>query len=269
LRKFTDLHRKRLSEAHKGKKRTPEALAKFKATMKQRWADPEFRKRICEARKGHYISEETKRKISKAHLSISSEKEEQIVKLYKNLTADEISLKLNLGSHVVYSCLKRNKVEKRPIGHRIGRPSWNSGIKFSEEQKVKLNIKGLDLGRAWNKGKTGIYSEDRLRQMSEFMKAKIGEKACNWKGGISRAYKTGYNSIQYKEWRKKIFNRDNYTCQDCGIHASEVGYLTAHHVKSWSECPELRFEISNGKTLCENCHSKIDNYRARFMNGRI
>ena len=34
------------------------------------------------------------------------------------------------------------------------------------------------------------------------------------------------------------------------------GKLNAHHLKSWALFPELRFEISNGITLCVICHRK-------------
>lgn len=80
-----------------------------------------------------------------------------------------------------------------------------------------------------------------------------------WKGGVSRAYTTGYYSKEYKEWRTTVFERDNFTCQDCG----DGGYVTAHHIKSFAHYPELRFELDNGMTLCEPCHSKTDNYKGR------
>jgi len=69
-------------------------------------------------------------------------------------------------------------------------------------------------------------------------------------------------SLEYEEWRTKVFERDLYTCQDCG----EIGgFLNAHHIKSFSEYPEFRFELSNGKTLCEPCHKLTENYGNRKM----
>lgn len=65
-------------------------------------------------------------------------------------------------------------------------------------------------------------------------------------------------SKRAKEWRISVFERDNYTCKRCGDR-SGVGnkvYLQAHHIKSWAEYPELRFEVSNGETLCRSCHKK-------------
>lgn len=100
----------------------------------------------------------------------------------------------------------------------------------------------------WNKGK----------------KLPTGEKANNWKGGISRAYKNGYYSEEYKEWRKKVFERDNYKCQGKDCAEPEIKYVTAHHIKSFAKYPALRYDPSNGITLCEECHCKVDRYRAMF-----
>lgn len=60
-------------------------------------------------------------------------------------------------------------------------------------------------------------------------------------------------SIEAIKWRKSIFKRDDYTCQICGVRGS---YLEADHIKPFAYFPELRFELSNGRTLCRDCHNK-------------
>ena len=65
---------------------------------------------------------------------------------------------------------------------------------------------------------------------------------------------------EYIEWRKNVFKRDNFTCQLCGIKGVT---LNADHIKSFSGHPELRFELSNGRTLCIACHKKTDNYGSK------
>lgn len=54
-------------------------------------------------------------------------------------------------------------------------------------------------------------------------------------------------------WRKAVFERDNYTCQICGVRGAEI---QADHIKPYSLYPELRTELANGRTLCVPCHRK-------------
>jgi hypothetical protein len=60
-------------------------------------------------------------------------------------------------------------------------------------------------------------------------------------------------SAKYKAWRTLVFERDNYTCQFCNKIG---GYLHADHIKPFALYIELRFEVSNGRTLCIPCHKK-------------
>lgn len=61
------------------------------------------------------------------------------------------------------------------------------------------------------------------------------------------------NRYESKAWRKAVFARDNYTCQECGKCGP---CLVAHHKQPWADHPELRFDVDNGITLCETCHDK-------------
>lgn len=54
-------------------------------------------------------------------------------------------------------------------------------------------------------------------------------------------------------WRKAVFKRDDYTCQVC---RERGGRLEADHIKPFAFFPELRYELSNGRTLCRKCHNK-------------
>lgn len=67
-------------------------------------------------------------------------------------------------------------------------------------------------------------------------------------------------SQKYLVWRKQVFNRDNYTCQMCGERG---GRLCADHIKPFAHYPELRTELSNGRTLCVDCHKLTPTYGGR------
>lgn len=65
-------------------------------------------------------------------------------------------------------------------------------------------------------------------------------------------------SKEYIDWRNATYKRDNYTCKMCGKR-SEKGMavvINAHHIRKFSEYPELRFIIENGITLCDSCHKR-------------
>lgn len=78
-----------------------------------------------------------------------------------------------------------------------------------------------------------------------------------WNGGSSKEREKAKGRREYKEWRKDVFERDNYTCQKCGIRG---GYIEADHIKQWALYPDLRYEVANGRTLCRPCHQKTSTW---------
>lgn len=65
-------------------------------------------------------------------------------------------------------------------------------------------------------------------------------------------------TYQYDVWRKSVYERDNFTCQMCGKRG---GKIHAHHVVPWAECISKRYDLSNGVTLCQDCHKAVHKKR--------
>ena len=85
-----------------------------------------------------------------------------------------------------------------------------------------------------------------------------GEKNPFWKGGKSFEL---YSKDWYSTLREDIRKRDNYTCQECGIHQDELqGFykrLDIHHIDyNKHNCNPI-----NLITLCRRCHSKTNSNR--------
>lgn len=78
---------------------------------------------------------------------------------------------------------------------------------------------------------------------------RFGEGNSNWRGGVPRV-RPEYES---RRWRTEVKVRDNYTCQKCGIN--ENTDIHAHHIKNFSSCIESRYDVDNGITFCEECHT--------------
>lgn len=113
--------------------------------------------------------------------------------------------------------LRNKKMEKLMLNH------WNKGRKHTVEAKIKMSITRQNIPKEqWAGYKTSL---DRM----ERMKFRL-------------------------EVQKKVFERDNYTCQMC---SSRGGALQVDHIQPWSEYVELRFDIKNCRTLCMDCHYKI------------
>ena len=196
-------------------------------------------------------------------------------------TQIKICPKCNKPFSKPYSCSVKTWKEKRKFCSLICSnnskvSSWNKGlpITWASGQKkgcIPWNKDKKGLQVAWNKGNgdyakalgfgtwmTGKKASDESRiKMSKTMKKRVAEGKHNFYiDGRTPLNQTIRHSVDYKIWRDAVFNRDDYTCQECGDRSGQghAVYLHAHHLKSFATFPELRFIISNGLTLCDECH---------------
>lgn len=142
--------------------------------------------------------------------------------------------------------------------------------KHTEETKalISANRKGKGLGNKsrlglapHNKGKPHpIHNESWRARVSE---ANSGPNHWNWKGGIDSENRLMRNSTDHQEWSAAVLRRDRWTCQRCGYKGRA---LVAHHIKSWSRHHDLRFDVSNGQTLCRPCHCEV--HKPRLGTGK-
>jgi len=155
--------------------------------------------------------------------------------------------------------LNRNYKGAFVKGHKINIGKKCSAItkkKIGEANKIALK-KYYECRSSWNKGKK--MSDDHIRKLKESHIGKPhlwnrGSKCPTWKGGITPENVSIRHGIEFRLWREAVFARDNWTCQKYKIKG---GKLHPHHVKNFSEYPELRFAINNGLTLSEKAHKEF------------
>jgi hypothetical protein len=80
--------------------------------------------------------------------------------------------------------------------------------------------------------------------------------------GISTENEKLRRGTRYKAWRSAVFKRDDHTCQECGVRG---GTLNADHIKPFAVFPEGRFEVSNGRTLCRDCHLQTPTFGRKAL----
>lgn len=172
--------------------------------------------------------------------------------------------KLSYGSGKKIYCICDMCGKERLCWKHSYYPICNScnkiGKKHSEEHKRKIGLsqKGKKLSE---ETKRKMSSSQKGKIFTEEHKRKISENHKNVSGKNNPAYNPNLTDndridrrkiIGYKPWFQSVFKRDNYTCQICGDNKG--GNLNAHHIESYNNNPTLRLELSNGITLCEDCH---------------
>ena len=73
--------------------------------------------------------------------------------------------------------------------------------------------------------------------------------------------KRNYDDEEYKRFRSKVLKRDNKQCQMC----KSKKRLQVHHIMKWSLASSLRYDESNGITLCYCCHKQVTGKESSYV----
>jgi thymidylate synthase (FAD) len=149
----------------------------------------------------------------------------------RNLDQATIAEMAGASPHTIRSWIHKHGLQK-PMG------SWTKGV------------------TPWNKGKRyspGWRHTAETRQMLGLQKK--GANNPQWRGGIT------CQAIQLrrgmKDLRPKVFERDHYCCQLCGMISKQ---LDAHHIIPIWARPDLALDLNNLVTLCRRCHKQKVNF---------
>lgn len=213
------------------------------------------------------LSEETKKRIGLKNSNNMREYWKKQKPTTKQLEA------LSKGREETNRCKKCGTMKGKNKEHDcekifIKMSNSHKGKKHTEERKEKI-------GKS-NKGKHK-KGEERNKEIVEKIRKKLKKYFSNeenkilascyaqkinredWNGFKKTEYEKIRRSKEWKKWRKKVFERDKFTCKNknCKYCNNELGVeIHPHHIKPFSIYPNLVFEIDNGRTLCANYHLK-------------
>lgn len=156
---------------------------------------------------------------------------EELRALYQTMSMAQIAEHYQVGETVVFKRLKEHGIELDGFkNHRL-----KTGKTFSVEHRQALS-----------KVKRGKWS---------------GEKNPNWKNNARVENLRARASGEYKQWRYAALALAGFACQSCGAKHGAIceccGHkvtMHVHHVKSFADHPELRYDPSNAEVLCPKCH---------------
>jgi len=57
------------------------------------------------------------------------------------------------------------------------------------------------------------------------------------------------------DWSWQVKVKAGWCCQDCGFLGQlDKEFIDAHHIRSKSKFPKLKYDLNNGQCLCFLCH---------------
>lgn len=283
---LTQEHIRKMVESRKktGWSRNPEETKrKIGAASKKTWQSEEYRKRMSLIFSSPEVvqARSLKQKGNKNALGRVETEEQREKKsvLQKRRMEDPIYRKKVISA--LADGREKARIERAKKGIKLKVKAGNRGILKVEIKIIKEKKKcPICSSLFYPCYKTRVYcsrecSQKHLKEIAAkgnpLFKPQKGRKRPeisgplhpNWKGGITKERDLLKGSMEYREWQCAVFKRDNWECQKCNKHG---GTLTAHHIRNFADNKELRFALSNGVTMCPECHNRFHALYTCFNN---
>ena len=217
------------------------------------------------------IKEESLGCIYPKSVELWSDKNEKSPYEYSPKSGEKVWWKCSNGIHedfekqiadMVYSeftcsrCI-REKISESQRHDLIGKKFGHLTVKYRDEEKSKLYKKSYwwcqcDCGNPELKSISGTHLINGSIVTCSNPIHKTKENNPNWKGGITPERMCARSTVEYEKWREEVYKKDWYTCQCCG--KSKNINKQAHHLVNFARNEDLRYDVENGITLCEDCH---------------
>jgi hypothetical protein len=181
------------------------------------------------------------------------------INLFPITSTEELEKLFNMTKSMIFKKARKLGLKKDLAYSNKRRSEKMTGKHISEEAKSKLREKFL--GKKMSEETKNKIKATQIKNNS----IRRGENHYNWKGGNSKRIDR-FEDPRYNEWRNLVLERDGYRCQKCQkqFGRSEIG-IHAHHIKSYKEFPDRRFDVDNGITLCKPCHMLLHGKKVKIF----
>jgi hypothetical protein len=244
-------HKKKLSEAHKGKSLSQEhkkKISEAKRGIPRNLFSKEHKKKLSEAHKGKSLSTETKRRMSKSQKGIS-----------KGPCSEETKRKMSKAHKFTIEQIK----ERYPFFSKIEEMRYEPDK--PKEKEIQVHCKNHECKNS--KEKDGWFTptlkqitdrKDNLENEGEdksyFYCSQHCKDTCILYNLQSDPYKENnkpYTSTEKEVFDKLVLKRDKELCYYCGEHATDV-----HHLRPQKLEPFFALDPDYAISCCEKHHYK-------------
>lgn len=202
---------------------------------------------------------------------------DELNKLYweQELSIKEIANVFGVSAQTIHNRMKKWNIPRRSSTKHTNRTKQKQSQSKSGLNHPFYGKKRPEHAKKISLALTGrVFSDETKKKMSLSKKGISGKQHNRWiepnkrKGTVARNIR---RLGEMKQWREMVFERDNWTCVVC---KKTSVYVQADHIYPFvfilhdhcvttleqSLSVPLLWDISNGRTLCKECHKKTESF---------